>query len=72
MPLTVARAAARFVTGALLDDEPRRVGKHLTRELSGYHVARRGSYRVVYRIDDGDREVLVVRIDHRADVYHTP
>ncbi len=71
LPLAVATAVAGFITGALLD-EPRRVGKHLMRELSGYHVARRGSYRVVYRIDDGDREVLVVRIDHRADVYHTP
>ncbi|TMM35001.1 MAG: type II toxin-antitoxin system RelE/ParE family toxin, partial [Actinobacteria bacterium] len=49
-----------FITGPLLDG-PR---------LAGYHNARRGAYRVVYRIDDTARTVHVVRIDHRADVYH--
>ena len=37
----------------------------------GYHSARRGAYRVVYRINEIDRVVHVVRIDHRADVYRT-
>jgi mRNA interferase RelE/StbE len=57
-----------FLTGALLDN-PHRVGKPLARELAGYHSARRGAYRVVYRIDERARTVHVVRIDHRADVY---
>jgi mRNA-degrading endonuclease RelE of RelBE toxin-antitoxin system len=46
-------------------------GKPLSRELAGYHSARRGAYRVVYRIDDAARMVHVVRIDHRSSVYHT-
>jgi mRNA interferase RelE/StbE len=46
------------------------VGKPLANELAGYHSARRGAYRVVYRTDDTTRTVHVVRIDHRADVYH--
>ena len=46
-------------------------GKPLSRELAGYHFARRGAYRVVYRIDDAARVVHVVRIDHRSSVYHT-
>jgi mRNA-degrading endonuclease RelE of RelBE toxin-antitoxin system len=54
----------------LLDD-PRRVGKPLTRELGGYHSARRGGYRVIFRIDDAVRVAHVVRIDLRADVYRT-
>jgi mRNA-degrading endonuclease RelE of RelBE toxin-antitoxin system len=33
------------------------------------HSARRGTYRVLYRIDDDAREVVVLHIDHRADVY---
>jgi mRNA interferase RelE/StbE len=70
LPLAVATAVAEFVTGALLDN-PHVVGKPLANELSGYHSARRGAYRVVYRIDDTARTVHVVRIDHRADVYHT-
>jgi mRNA-degrading endonuclease RelE of RelBE toxin-antitoxin system len=46
-------------------------GKPLTRELAGYQFARRGAYRVVYRIDDAARVVHVVRIDHRSSAYHT-
>lgn len=68
LPLAVAAAVTEFVTGPLLEN-PHRVGKPLTRELDGYHSARRGTYRVVYRIDEPSRTVHVVRIDHRADVY---
>jgi mRNA interferase RelE/StbE len=68
LPLAVATAVAEFITGALLDN-PHMVGKPLANELAGYHSARRGAYRVVYRIDDSARAVHVVRIDHRADVY---
>ena len=68
LPVAVAAAVTEFLTGALLDD-PHRVGKPLARELGGYHSARRGAYRVIYRIDDSRRVVHVVRIDHRADVY---
>jgi mRNA-degrading endonuclease RelE of RelBE toxin-antitoxin system len=68
LPLAAAAAVTEFLTGALLDN-PHRVGKPLTRELAGYHSARRGAYRVVYRIDEQARSVHVVRIDHRADVY---
>lgn len=70
LSMAVATAVGEFVTGPLLDN-PQRVGKPLTRELTGYHSARRGSYRVVYRIDDRTHTVHVVRIDHRADVYRS-
>jgi len=69
LPLAVAAAVGEFITGALLDN-PQRVGRPLARELAGYHSARRGAYRVVYRIDEAAHTVHVVRIDHRADVYH--
>jgi mRNA interferase RelE/StbE len=68
--LAVAAAVTEFLTGALLDN-PHRVGKPLRREVSGYHSARRGAYRVIYRIDEPERTVHVVRIDHRADIYRT-
>ena len=70
LPLAVAAAVTEFLTGPLLDN-PHRVGKPLTRELDGYHSARRGAYRVIYRIDETEHIVHVVRIDHRADVYRT-
>jgi len=67
LPEFAAAAIVEFLTGPLLDN-PRRVGKPLGLELAGYHCARRGAYRIVYRIQEPS-SVLVVRIDHRADVY---
>ena len=64
----VAAAVIEFLTGALVDN-PRRVGKPLRGDLAGIHSARRGTYRVLYRINDESREVIVVRIDHRSDAY---
>lgn len=68
LPERVALAIVEFMVGPLLA-EPRRVGKPLQRELEGYWSARRGAYRLVYRIDDEANTVRVVRVDHRADVY---
>ena len=68
LPEAVAAAAIDVITGALLAD-PHRVGGRLRNELAGMHSARRGTYRVLYRIDDDAREVVVLHIDHRADVY---
>jgi len=68
LPLTAALAVWEFCDGPL-HDEPHRVGRPLGRELVGYFSARRGPYRVIYRLDDEARIVDVVRIEHRADVY---
>ena len=55
----------------VLPENPARVGKPLERELEGLHGARRGDYRVIYEIRDNDRSVLVIRVDHRANVYRS-
>lgn len=68
LPEAVAFAAHEFIGGPLLDN-PHRVGKRLLPPLSDRHAARRGSYRVIYRIDDEAGLVTVVDIDHRSDVY---
>jgi mRNA interferase RelE/StbE len=68
LPEAVAAAVWHFVSGPLLEN-PHRVGKPLRFELEGYHSARRGQYRVVYRIDDHHVVVTVVKIAHRGDVY---
>lgn len=49
--------------------DPRRVGKPLRFELEGLWSARRGPYRVLYRINEDERVVTVVAVGHRADVY---
>jgi mRNA-degrading endonuclease RelE of RelBE toxin-antitoxin system len=56
LPLSVALAVWEFCNGPLRDD-PHRVGGALGREPSGYFSARRGAYRVIYRIDDETRVV---------------
>lgn len=68
LPETVATAAWEFITGALAEN-PRRVGKPLTGELSGFWSARRGTYRVIYAIDDQVITVTIIRIGHRREVY---
>ncbi|RFD26295.1 hypothetical protein MUBE_05005 [Mycobacterium uberis] len=44
-------ATYKFIIGPLLDN-PHRVGKQLRTPLHDYYRARRGSYRVIYLIDD--------------------
>ena len=68
LPEAVAPAVIEFLTGSLTA-APRRVGKPLRGDLAGIHSARRGTYRVLYRINDTAREVVVLRIDHRRDIY---
>jgi len=51
-----------------LSKNPRPFGcKKLTRE-EGYRI-RSGSFRVLYRIDDSAKEVIIYRIKHRKEAY---
>ena len=68
LPAKVAAAVIEFITGPLAEN-PDRLSKPLRDELAGHRSARRGDYRILIRIDTGAHTVLVVRIDHRADVY---
>lgn len=68
LPEAVAWAVIELITGSLLDN-PRPVGRELRNELAGIWSARRGAFRVLYRIDDALAAVHVLRIDHRRDVY---
>ncbi len=70
LPEPVAWAVIELITGPLLES-PQRVGRELRDELTGIWSARRGDFRVLYRIDDARHEVHVLRIDHRRDVYRT-
>lgn len=66
VPEKVATAVAEFIYGTL-SENPRRVGKALRFELEGLHSARRGDYRIIYRI--GEARITITAIEHRADVY---
>jgi len=65
LPEKVAAAAVEFIYRGLADN-PHRIGKALRNELAGLYSARRGSYRIVYRISD---VVTIMAIEHRADVF---
>ena len=68
LPEKVATAVVEFLYGSLAAD-PHRVGKPLKLGLDGLHSARRGDYRVTYRIDDPHPRVDVLAIEHRSDIY---
>lgn len=68
LPEGVAAAVIDFVTTALIEN-PHRVGKPLRDDLAGIWSARRGTYRVLYRINAERQEVIVLRVEHRRDSY---
>jgi mRNA-degrading endonuclease RelE of RelBE toxin-antitoxin system len=68
LPEAVAAAAYEFITGPLVR-EPHRAGKRLLSPMDDRFSARRGTYRIIYRIDDKNRIVTVVDVDHRRDIY---
>ena len=68
LPETVAAAVLEFCQAALAAN-PHRVGKPLFGPLAGCHGARRGTYRIGYRIEEANHTVHVLDIDHRAEIY---
>ena len=71
LPEAVAAAVLEFCD-ATLAVNPHRVGKPLFGPLTGCHGARRGTYRIVYRIDENGQIVHNLDIDHRSEIYHRP
>lgn len=71
LPEAVAAAVLEFCDAALAINL-QRVGKPLFGPLAGCHGARRGTYRIVYRIDESRNVVHVLDIDHRSEIYHRP
>ena len=70
LPAAAAFAAWEFIQGSLAT-RPRVVGAPLRAPFDGLWPARRGEYRVRYRIDDTDHRVIVLDIDHRRDAYRS-
>ena len=70
LPLEVALAAMETIEGAVAVN-PYRVGKPLDEPSDGYYSARRGTYRIIYRIDEAKHQVEIYSIRHRRDAYRT-
>jgi mRNA interferase RelE/StbE len=69
-PMNVAAAVIEFVTGALLEN-PHRVGKRCFAPLDGIWSARRGTYRILYEIDEDSKTVTLIDVKHRRDAYRS-
>ena len=70
LPLEVALAAMETITGTIAAN-PHRVGKPLEEPFDGYHSARRGTYRIIYRINENEHTIEIHSIRHRRDAYRT-
>ncbi len=68
VPPRVAEPLVAFIFGGLAGN-PRRRGKPLHRELAGRWSARRGEFRVVYRLEEKPKTMYVLKIGHRSGVY---
>jgi mRNA-degrading endonuclease RelE of RelBE toxin-antitoxin system len=68
LPEPVAAAVLEFCDRALAVN-PHRVGRALFGLFEGFFGARRGTYRVTYKIADDTKIVTIFDIEHRADAY---
>ena len=67
LPEPVAAAVIEFLITSLIS--PRAVWEPAARRVGGIWSARRGTYRILYRLRENPREVIVLRIEHRRGVY---
>lgn len=70
LPLEVAVAATETIQRSIAVN-PYRAGKPLDEPFDGFHSARRGTYRIIYRINEAKRVVEIQSIRHRRDAYRS-
>ena len=68
LPLEVAFAVMETIERSIAGN-PYRAGKLLDHPFDGYHSARRGTYRIIYRIDEVKHQVQIHSIRHRRDAH---
>jgi mRNA interferase RelE/StbE len=71
MDKAVARRITTFLRNRLAPlDDPRSIGEALTGSRYGnFWKYRVGDYRIITSIEDGALRILVVKVDHRRQVY---
>ena len=68
LPASAAGALFEHLTGPVAAN-PYRLGKQLDAPLEELRSTRRGEYRALYAVDDGEHVVTVVAVAHRRDAY---
>lgn len=62
-----ARAIQAVIVQRLVNGEPDKAGKPLHGALAGYRRLRTGHTRIVYRVDKGRIEILIIAVGMRRD-----
>lgn len=62
-----ARAALKAISERIQNGEPGKSGKSLSGQLSGCRRLRTGNTRIVYRVNAGQIEVLIVAVGMRRN-----
>lgn len=68
LPKKIQLIVRRAIEQRLMID-PIGFGKPLQYSLKGHRRIRVGDYRIVYSIEHSSKEVLVIAIQHRRDIY---
>ena len=70
LPEKVRAAVAETIFG-MLTENPLRIAKPLRGEFERLMVARRGDYRIIFRIDETQRVIKIYRVQHRRSAYRS-
>lgn len=70
LPEKVATAVFEFIDGPLRSHSYR-LGKQLRAPLADFYSARRGEYRVIYRLNTDTKTPEISHIMHRRDAYRS-
>ena len=62
-----ARKIQTVIDERLIKGEPDNAGKQLSGALAGYRRMRTGSTRIVYRVNKGKIEILIIAVGMRRD-----
>lgn len=71
LPLRIAQAVVEFVT-VTLPTNPERMSKEQVGDFVGLRSARRGEYRVLFRLEPQTQMLRVLRVRHREFAYKPP
>jgi len=64
------RKQVKFAIESKLSNDPIEFGKPLQYNLKGYRRLRVGDYRIVYKIQESKRVVIIAAIKHRKEIYN--
>jgi len=65
-PPDISRLVQKIGT---LSDEPRPSGTQMLKGDNRCFRLRQGDYRIVYEVNDVSREIIIIKIGHRREVY---